>query len=105
MHYFCPAPQADFREWEGKECAGCILYSTTSSSPTSWSSWSWYLGCTDTWQLRLGCALVSFVISWVVTGRYWAGIPMRENYKDASELRWSQKAVRPLQGDGLEVTG
>lgn len=37
-------------------------------------------------ELRLGYAFVSFVICWVVTGRCWAGIPTRENYKAGAEM-------------------
>lgn len=53
----------------GKECAGYILHSTAIPSHTPCSSWSWHLGCTDRWQLRLGYAFVSFVICRVVAGR------------------------------------
>lgn len=48
-------------------------------------------------ELRLGCAFVSFVICWVVTGRCWAGIPMRERI-----IKLYQRAE--VEPEGSETT-
>lgn len=55
--------------WGGKvrNIQAVSWHGTARSCHTSWSSWNWHLGCTDRWQLRLGCAFVSFVICWIMT--------------------------------------